>query len=112
MLYPTFHHGLATIVLQAMLTGLPVVCIEGDATGRAVGQEAGITVPLNEAEAPSAGIARAIAALSQDEPRRQALAAAARRIALDRYAYETLARGVEAVYEDVLSGRTGPNRPS
>lgn len=112
MLYPTFHHGLATIVLQAMLTGLPIVCIEGDATGRAVGQEAGVTVPLSEEEPPTQGLARAIAALASDEPRRQTLAAAARRIALERYSYEALAHRIEAVHEDVLSSPTGKDRHS
>lgn len=112
MLYPSFHHGLATIVLQAMLTGLPVVCIEGDATGRAVGQEAGITVALSETECPACGLARAIADLAQDEPRREALAAAAQRIARERYSYEALVRRVETVYEDVLSGLRSVRRIS
>lgn len=102
MLYPSFHHGLATIVLQAMLTGLPVVCIEGDATGRAVGQEAGITVRLSENEAPAAGLAQAIVALAQDEPRRRTLAAAARRIALERYAYEKLTEKILEVYQEIV----------
>jgi len=102
-LYPTFHHGLATIVLQAMLTGLPIVCIEGDATGRAVGQETGITVPLSEAEAPARGLARAIAELARDEERRQALAQASRLIALDRYSYNALSRQIEGAYHRALS---------
>lgn len=97
-LYPTFHHGLATIVLQAMLTGLPIICIEGDATGRAVGDEAGITVPLSPDSAPSEGLARAIAELAADEPRRQALAHAAREIALERYSYGALAAQMSDVY--------------
>ena len=100
-LYPSFHHGLATVVLQAMLTGLPVICIEGDATGRAVGQEAGITVPLSEQETPASGLARAIDALAGDEALRQALAQAARQIALERYSYETLARRIEAIYTEI-----------
>ncbi|MEH6587343.1 MAG: glycosyltransferase family 4 protein [Halioglobus sp.] len=102
-LYPTFHHGLATIVLQAMLTGLPIICIEGDATGRAVGQEAGITVPLSETETPSAGLARALANLADDEDRRQALGRASRRMALEQYSYDVLSRRVEQSYRDVLS---------
>jgi glycosyltransferase involved in cell wall biosynthesis len=110
MLYPTFHHGLATIVLQAMLTGLPIICIEGDATGRAVGDEAGITVPLSETQPPAAGLAGAIAALASDEDRRQALAATARRISLERYSYQALTLRIEAVYDDVLSGRTDANQ--
>ncbi|MBS0124925.1 glycosyltransferase family 4 protein [Thetidibacter halocola] len=110
-LYPSFHHGLATIVLQAMLTGLPVVCIAGDATGRAVGQEAGVTVPLSEDEAPAEGLARAIGELAADEDRRQALAASARRIALERHSYDALSRQVEQVYRDALSGTSAAGKP-
>jgi glycosyltransferase involved in cell wall biosynthesis len=104
-LYPSFHHGLATIVLQAMLTGLPIVCIEGDATGRAVGQEAGVTVPLSDVEAPAAGLSRALSDLAEDEDRRQALAFASRRIALEHYSYDVLSRRVEQTYRDVLSAK-------
>ena len=100
-LYPTFHHGLATVVLQAMLTGLPIICIEGDATGRAVGLEAGITVPLSLQVHPAEGLARAIAELAGDEPRRASLAHAAREIGLERYSYETLARRIEDIYRNL-----------
>ena len=100
-LYPTFHHGLATVVLQAMLTGLPIICIEGDATGRAVGLEAGITVPLSLKVHPAEGLARAIAELAGDEPRRASLAHAAREIGLERYSYEALARRIEDIYRDL-----------
>ena len=93
-----------------MLTGLPIICIEGDATSRAVGDEAGITVPLSETQPPAAGLAGAIAALASDEDRRQALAATARRISLERYSYQALTLRIEAVYDDVLSGRTDANQ--
>lgn len=101
MLYPTFHHGLATVVLQAMLTRLPVICIEGDATGRVIGQRAGITVPLDMEERPSAGIARAIANLAEDDHHRIRLARAARDIALKSYAYEALATQISNAYLEV-----------
>ena len=102
-LYPSYHHGLATIVLQAMLTGLPIICIEGDATGRAIGQVAGITVKLSKAEAPAVGLCRAISELAKDAPRRAALATAAGRIALELYAYDALARRIETVYRAVAA---------
>jgi glycosyltransferase involved in cell wall biosynthesis len=97
-LYPSFHHGLSTIVLQAMLTSLPIICIEGDATGRAVGESAGITVSLSSGRSPLDDLATAIGELAADEPRRQLLAQAARRIALERYSYGELARRIEEVY--------------
>lgn len=103
-LYPTFHHGLATIVLQAMLTGLPIICIEGDATGRAVGQVAGITVPLSPDIPPIEGLAQAIAALDSGEERRQALAREAQKMALDLYSYEALVRRVEDIYNHLIKG--------
>lgn len=98
MLYPAFHHGLATVVLQAMLTRLPIICIEGDAIGRAVGQEAGITVSLSTDEPPAEGLARAISELASDETRRAKLAHAAREIALERYSYDALAEKISGTY--------------
>jgi hypothetical protein len=67
-LYPSFHHGLATVVLQAMLTGVPIVCLEGDATGRAVRQEAGITVALDMQHQPAADLADAVEAVGGHWP--------------------------------------------
>lgn len=102
-IYPSFHHGLATIVLQAMITGLPVVCIEGDATSRAVGKRAGITVSLSENADPVGGLAIALHALAQNEPERRRLAAAAREIAVSEYSYDQLAEDLEKVLESVSS---------
>lgn len=100
-LHPSFHHGLATVVLQAMLTGLPVVCIEGDATDRAVGQEAGITVSLSKTERPAAGLARAISRLANDDAARQKLAAAGRQKALRDYDYAVQVRRIETIYDEI-----------
>ena len=106
-LYPSFHHGLSTIVLQAMLTKLPIICIEGDATGRAVGQEAGVTVGLSMSETPASGVAGAILELARDEPRRQACGLASRKMALESYGYPALARQLVTVYRDVIDLQTG-----
>jgi glycosyltransferase involved in cell wall biosynthesis len=105
-LYPSFHHGLATIVLQAMLTGLPVVCIEGDATGRAVTTEAGITVPLYPDQAPSEGLSLAIKKLATDENLRQVLGATARKIALERYSYKVLTSSILDIYLECIKKNT------
>jgi len=102
-LYPSFHHGLATVVLQAMLTGLPVVCIEGDAIGRAVGQKAGITIPPGRGRDPVAEFARAIAYLAANEANRQVLAKQAQALSRERYSYGVLANAISMVYADVLS---------
>lgn len=99
-LYPSFHHGLSTVVLQAMLTGLPIVCLEGDATGRAVGQDAGITVALTADRDPVADLASAIQRLAADETYRQSLGRSAQAIARQRYAYRSLAERIDAIYQN------------
>jgi glycosyltransferase involved in cell wall biosynthesis len=104
-LYPSFHHGLATVVLQAMLTGLPVVCLEGDATGRVVRQEAGVTVPLAADSDPVADLAAAIADLAADEDHRQALARRGQRMAREQYTYASLAGEIERAYRQIRSVR-------
>lgn len=100
-LYPSFHHGLSTVVLQAMLTGLPVVCVEGDATGRTVKQDAGITVALRHDRDPVADLAAAIQRLALDETYRQSLGRSAQTIARQRHAYTALADGIDAIYQEM-----------
>jgi glycosyltransferase involved in cell wall biosynthesis len=104
-LYPSFHHGLATVVLQAMLTGVPIVCLEGDATGRAVRQEAGITVALDMQHQPAADLADAVEALGRDEHRRRALAGAAQRMAREQYSYAALAGQLEQAYRQIRNSQ-------
>lgn len=113
-LYPSFHHGLATVVLQAMLTGLPIVCIEGDAIGRAVGQTAGLTVSLTDNRAPAEDLACALTELAANEPRRRALGEAARTMAREQFSYETLGNEIAAIYAEVATGHTvsAPARPA
>jgi glycosyltransferase involved in cell wall biosynthesis len=100
-LYPSFHHGLATVVLQAMLTGMPVVCLEGDATGRTVKQEAGITISLSNERDPVDDLASAIQRLAVNETDRQSLARAAQAIARQRHAYASLADRIEQIYREM-----------
>lgn len=101
-LYPSYHHGLSTVVLQSMLTGLPVVCIDGDATGRVVGDEAGITVRVGHFGSLDTDIALALSRLSDDEAFRQKLAKRAREMALNDFSYENLVKKINDVYVDVL----------
>lgn len=42
LLYPSYHHGLATLILQAMYAGLPIVAMKGDPIGLAVQEGAGL----------------------------------------------------------------------
>lgn len=107
-LYPSYHHGLATVVLQAMLTGLPVVCLAGDAIGRTVGQDAGITVvPSGSLPIPEA-LAEALLELATNEESRQRKAAAARTLARRAYSYDVLAARHHEIYESLVRTTDAP----
>ncbi|MCK9504233.1 MAG: glycosyltransferase family 4 protein [Porticoccaceae bacterium] len=100
-LYPSFHHGMATVVLQAMLTGLPIVCIEGDAIGRAIGQTGGITVQLAKDRDPVDDLAGALLHLASNETLRQSLASTAREMAHQNFSYDHQALALAKIYEKV-----------
>ena len=53
----------------------------------------------------------AVVGLMEDEPRRQRLGAAARRIAEERYGWDSIARRLAAVYDEVAGG-AGVHAPS
>jgi glycosyltransferase involved in cell wall biosynthesis len=59
--------------------------------------EAGVLVPSGD----PAALADAVVALLEDEPRRQALGAAARELARRRYSWDDIARRLLGIYEHV-----------
>lgn len=101
-LYPCYHHGLATVVLQAMLTGLPLVCLEGDAIGRAVGSECGITVPISGGCNLIHGLTDALSCMYENEVLRVRLAKRARSKALDTYSYQVVSAGYDDIYRKIM----------
>jgi glycosyltransferase involved in cell wall biosynthesis len=109
-LYPSYHHGLATVVLQAMLTGLPVVCLQGDANGRAVGTECGLAIRFAPDSDVTKDLAAALRRLVDDEALRARLAEGARRTATERYSYEAIGSVYEEIYRRVLERGCGGNR--
>ena len=42
LLYPSYHHGLATIILQAMYAKLPIVALKDDSIGQTVSEGGGV----------------------------------------------------------------------
>ncbi|HEX3233671.1 MAG TPA: glycosyltransferase family 4 protein [Gemmatimonadales bacterium] len=100
-LYPAFRHGLATVCLQAMASGLPVVCLRDGPIGEAVGSECGVTIPVTAPELPAA-LGAALALLHDDPEHRARLAQnAIARIQRD-YSYQAVVQRWEPLYEKVV----------
>jgi glycosyltransferase involved in cell wall biosynthesis len=60
--------------------------------------ETGLLVPPGDPQA----LADAVVALLADEPRRQAMGAAARKVAEERYSWDEIGKRLAAIYEELV----------
>jgi phosphatidylinositol alpha-mannosyltransferase len=87
------------VLARAFGCATPVVASDIPGYRRVLTPEIGVSVPPGDGEA----LTGALIGLLEDEPRRQRLGAAARGMALERYAWDRLARRLLAIYERVLA---------
>lgn len=91
------NEGVPQAVLQAMMSGLPVVSTTvGAITEAVIDGHTGLIVPPREATP----LRNAIAGLLADPPRAAALGAAARARALARYSRESMLERMEAIFHN------------
>ena len=88
------------VLTRAFACALPVVASDIPGYREVTTPETAISVVPDD----PAALAEAVAALLDDEPRRSAMGAAARALALDRYAWGDIARRLEGIYERVIIG--------
>lgn len=94
------REGLPLSLIEAMAAGVPVVATDAGGTREVVRDgETGLLVPAFDAGA----LGDAIVALLSDPARAGRLAAAARRLVLERHSMTTTARRYEALYEELLA---------
>jgi phosphatidyl-myo-inositol alpha-mannosyltransferase len=90
------------VLTRAFACALPVVASDIPGYRDVTTSETSLTVPPGD----PASLAQAIVAIVEDEPRRQAMGAAARELAQAEYGWDTIARRLAGVYELV----TGQSR--
>jgi glycosyltransferase involved in cell wall biosynthesis len=86
------------VLTRAFACAAPVVASDIEGYRDVMTPETSVPVPPGDADA----LAAAMVALAEDEPRRLALAAAARVLAIDRYSWDDIGRRLLAIYESVL----------
>ena len=113
---PSHFEGLPMSVIEAMLTGLPVVAtdIRGPRE-QVVGGETGLLVPVEQmTEAPfepvdadkfARELAAAINELMLDEPRRRKMAEASRRRVEEQFSWSAIAKKTADLYGEACAGR-------
>ena len=104
-LFPSLRDGGGAVVVEAMASGLPVVCLDLAGPGLHVRDGWGIKVPAGRPEAVAAGLAAALGRLRGDPALRARLGRAARDRAASRYVWGRLGARLRRIYDDALAGR-------
>jgi glycosyltransferase involved in cell wall biosynthesis len=86
------------VLTRAFACALPVVASDITGYRDVITPETAVGVPPGDARA----LADAVSALLEDEPRRLAMAAAARALAQERYAWPDIAARLLAIYESLV----------
>ena len=90
------------VLTRAFACALPAVASDIPGYRDVMTPETGLQVPPGNSKA----LAEAIVGMLDDEPRRHALGGAARRLAEERYSWQTIAGRLLDVYQLVVDGRT------
>jgi phosphatidylinositol alpha-mannosyltransferase len=85
------------VLTRAFACAAPVVASDISGYRDVMTTETSVAVPPGD----PAALADALVALAEDEPRRVALGAAARELAIDRYSWDDIARRLMQIYRDV-----------
>ncbi|MEI7760011.1 MAG: glycosyltransferase family 4 protein [Thermoleophilia bacterium] len=88
------------VLTRAYACALPVVASDIPGYREVLTREAAVSVPPDD----PAALTEAIVALLGDEQRRAAMGAAAREVALERYAWSDIAGRLEELYESTIAG--------
>jgi phosphatidylinositol alpha-mannosyltransferase len=95
----TGQESFGMVLTRAFACATPVVASDIPGYRAVTTPETGVLVPPGDPHA----LAEALVGLLEDEPRRAALGAAARRLAHERYAWPDIARRFAAIYERVCA---------
>jgi phosphatidylinositol alpha-mannosyltransferase len=87
------------VLTRAFACATPVVASEISGYRAVVTQETGVLVRPGDVDALAASVVQ----LLEDEPRRRAMGEAARRLAVERYAWAGIVQRLQAIYEQVTA---------
>jgi phosphatidylinositol alpha-mannosyltransferase len=87
------------VLTRAYACATPVVASDIDGYREVMTPEAAVPFPAGDVEA----LVQALVALLEDEPRRAALGGGARRLAIERYSWDDIARRLHDIYERVAA---------
>jgi len=87
------------VLTRAFACAVPVIASDIPGYRAVMTDEAGVLVPPGDA----AALAEGLVGLLEDEPRRRALGESARRLAVERYSWGTIAERLDQIYREVAA---------
>jgi len=108
-LFPSLRDGGGAVVVEAMASGVPVVCLDVGGPGFHVQNGWGVKVAPGRPESVAAGLAGALERLWSDPNLRTSLGRAAVDRARSFYAWDRLGERLRRIYADALAGRPPHN---
>ena len=105
LLYPSYHHGLATLILQAMYAGLPIVTIAGDPVAECVAEGGGLVADGADMAEILDDLERKTLQLVEDYDLRRALGERGKTLVRERYDWHVLCRHLSDILLEFAGGR-------
>ncbi len=102
-LFPSFRDGGGAVVVEAMASGIPVVCLNAAGPGFHIQEKWGIKVKPRSAELVIEDLAKALEALYLNKEMRIKMGQEARKRALDYYTWDKLGKRLDSIYRQVLN---------
>ncbi len=104
---PCTTASFGVVLIEAMAAGAPIVCADNPGFRQVIARGApGLFVQPHDAE----DLARGLGALLDDGALRARWSAQGRRVALESYAWPTVADRINGIYEEVLASSVAPSR--
>ena len=101
-IYPSFHHGQSTIIMQAMSCGLPIICIEGDATAETAKDGTGLVIKLGPKEVIIKELNLALKKFYKNRKFTLAVGREAQKKVFEKYSWEKKVEKLEKIYKEIL----------
>ena len=103
LLYPSYHHGLATVILQAMWAGLPIVAMLDDPVAQAVNEGAGLVAQGDSMNVILEDLVFKTTKLIDKPDLRQKLGANGRRLIAEKYNWASLCQTLNGILREAVS---------
>ena len=102
LLYPAYHHGLATIILQSMYAYLPIISMYGDIISDTIHNKCGLAAGGEDIETIKKCLIKNTLSLIDDIELRNKFALNGRTMIERTFEWNQLAKAMNVVYENIM----------